>query len=335
VARLDYLNAWLGGRRTRLLGASGLRALLACASTEARCELLRRELPRAGLPAELVPDPLARAEAALREDWRREAAAVVEGAEGRRPRALLAAFLALDEAVAVKVILRGVSQGLPPDRTVAAAPPAPGLPETTLRAAAAAGRVEDAVDSLLAAGCALAGPVRDALPLREGGGLLPLELAADRAAFARARRACRGRSEDAALLRAHLDDRTDARNAATLLALAGAAPVEDPFVARGRRLTAAAFGGLLGAPAAAVRAAVAGLFGLPERDLALPWSADRALERVVGAWLRREARRRPLSLAVPLSYLADRLAEVHRIAVVMRGAALGLEGAEILDLAEA
>lgn len=335
MARLDYVNARLGARRARLLGAAGLRALLSCSSLEARIELLRQRGVCADLPADLGRDPLARVETELREGWRREAAAVGSDAEGARARGLLAAFLAMDDAAAVKAVVRGVAAGLPPERILAAAPPAAGLPDAALLAAASAAGVEAAVEALEAAGSSLAAPVRAALPLRAGGGLLPVEIAADRAAFARAREACGGRGEDAALLRRHVEDRADARNASTLLALGGAQPVGDLFVAGGRRIDGTAFGRLIGAPVARLRAAIAAAFRVGEGELALPWAADRALERAVAAPLRRAARSGPLSLAVPLSYLADRLAEVRRIAVVLRGAALGLDGAEILDLVEA
>lgn len=335
MGRLDYVNARLAARRAGLLGPPALRELLGRASLEARLELLRGKPLGAALPAELGGDPIAEAERALREGWRREAAAVLEDVEGRRPRALLAAFLDLDEATAVKAVLRGVAEGRPPEGTLAAAPPVPGLGEATLRAAAGAPGVEGAIEVLDAAGSALAAPVRAALGLRADWGLLALEIAADRAAFERARAACRRRGEDAALLRRHVEDRVDARNAASLLLLAGAPVTADAFVAGGRRLDEAGFRRLAGAAAGEVRAAVGAAFPGTDAALAAPWSADRAIERALVAPLRREARARPLSIAVPLAYLAERRAEVRRVALVLRGAALGLEAGEILDLAEA
>jgi V/A-type H+-transporting ATPase subunit C len=335
MARLDYVNARLGARRARLLGPPALRELLARATLEARVELLRGWPVGSVLPAALGADPLADVERALREGWRREAADLLADVEGARPRALLQAFLALEEATAVKAVLRGVAQGLPADRTLAAAPPVPGLGEAALQAAAGAPGVESAIEALASAGSALAAPVREALGLRGEGGLLPLEIAADRAAFARARAACRGGGEDAALLLGHLEDRVDARNAASLLELAGTPAAADFFVPGGRRLDEASFRRLLGAATGEVRAALGRAFPGTDAALAAPWSADRALERALLAPLRREARRRPLSIAVPLAYLAERRAEIRRVALVLRGAALGLEGGEILDLAEA
>jgi V/A-type H+-transporting ATPase subunit C len=334
VARLDYANARLGARRARLLGAAGLREVLAQATLEARIDLLRGLPLGALLPPAPGPDPLAAVEAALREAWRREAAAVLHDAEGTRARALLAAFLGLDEAQAVKAVLRGAAQGLAADRTLAAAPPVPGLDEAALRIAASAGGLEAAIEALAGAGSALAAPVREALPLRGERGLLPLEIAADRAAFERARLACRGGGEDAPLLLRHVEDRIDARNAATLLALAGAPPTGDAFIEGGRRIAGSELRRLAVAGAAELRGALARAFRATAAELASPWSADRALERALLAPLRREARLRPLSIAVPLAYLAERRSEVRRVALVLRGVALGLGGEEILELVE-
>lgn len=336
MARLDYANARLAARRARLLGAAGLRALLGCGTLEGRVAFLRARSLCPGLAGgDLGPDPLPRVEAALREEWRAEAAAVVDDAEGGRARRLVAAFLALGEARAVKAVLRGVRHGIPPDRTLAAAAPPPGLGDGAVRAAASAAGVEAALDALSDAGCELAAVARAALPLKAADGLLPVELDVDRAALARASAACRRGGEDAAILRRHVQDRADARNAATLLALAGAAPTADLFVPGGRRLAAGALAALAAGPAPAARAAIAAALGVREAELAAPWSAEAALDRATSAPLRRESRRSPLSLAVPLSYLADRLAEVRRIGLVLRGAALGVDATELLDLVEA
>jgi len=335
VARLDFTNARLGARRARLLGAAGLREVLARPSLEARLAVLRPLPLGAALPAGIGPDPLAEVEGALREAWRLEAAAMVASAEGARARALLEVFLGLEDAAAVKAVLRAVARGLPADRALAAAPPTPGLPEATLRAAAAAPTVAEAIERLAAAAGPLAAALREALPLGKEGDLLPLEVAADRAVVERARRAARGRGEDARLLLRHLEDRVDARNAATLLALAGTPPSADLFVAGGRRLPEPEFRRLAEGGTGALLAGLARLFPGEGAAFARPWSADRALERALIAPLRREARRRPLSIAVPLAYLAERRAEVRRVALVLRGAALGLPGDELLDLVEA
>uniref|UniRef100_UPI001F5677D6 V-type ATPase subunit n=1 Tax=Anaeromyxobacter oryzisoli TaxID=2925408 RepID=UPI001F5677D6 len=92
---------------------------------------------------------------------------------------------------------------------------------------------------------------------------------------------------------------------------------------------------LAAGPQPAARAAVAEVFPELAAAAAEPWAMERALEAAVLAPLRREARRAPLSLAVPLRYLLERREEVRRIALVLRGAALGLPLETILGLAEA
>lgn len=336
MARLDFANARLGARRARLTAAATLRELLARPSLDARLELVR-DLPLGARAAAGGVDPIATVERALREALQREGLALLEDAEDRRVRALLTAYLALDEAAAVKAVLRGAAQGAAIDRTLAAAPPVPGLDEEGLRFAAAASSLEGAVDALVAAGSELAAALREPLSQSESGreGLLPLELAVDRAAHARAASACRGRGEDAAVLRAHLADLADARNAATLLALAGAAPASSPWVPSGRRWSEAALDALARAGPVAARAAIAEGFPGTATALEHPWAADRALERACVAALRREARARPHSIAVPLAYLACRREEIRRVALVLRGAELALPGDELLELVEA
>ncbi len=335
MARLDYANARARARRSRLAGARTLRDLLARPTLPARLELVRALPAGAAVPAEPGLDPLGAVESGLREGLRREALALVEDAEGRRPRRLLVAWLALDEAATVKAVLRGVARGAALDRTLAAAPPVPGLPEEALRLAAAASSLEGAVEALAAAGSGLAAALSEALPRVQEEGLLPLEIAADRAALARAAAACRRGGEDGAILARHVADRADARNAMTLLALAGAPPAAEPWVPGGRRWDDAALATLARAGLEVARAAVARAFGLAAGALASPWSADRALESACAAALAREARARPLSLAVTLAYLAARREEIRRLALALRGADLGLPPEELLELVEA
>jgi V/A-type H+/Na+-transporting ATPase subunit C len=335
MARLDAANARVGARRARAPGPAELRELLARPTTEARLELLAHAPWGPALPDALAraPDPLGAVEAALRDGLRGEAASILESVEGARPRTLLVAWLDLEAAAAVKVIVRGIAAGEASDRIAALAPPAPSLPQERIRALAAAPSVEAVVGALAAWGSPLAPALREALPTRARHGLLPLEVAADRAALAWAREACRRGGEDGRILAAHLADRVDARNAATLLALAGSGG-GDLFLAGGLRLSAEEFGRLAAAGEAALRAGLARAFPGTDAALARPWSADLALEHGLAARLRREARRSPLSLAVPLAYLTERRAQARRIAVLLRAAALGLPGEEILDLVE-
>lgn len=335
MARLDRLNGRIGARRARLLDLAAFRAVLAAATTEARLERLRESAAGAALPADLGAGAaaLARAEAALRAAQREEALRLLDQVEGRRARGLLRAFLGLEEAEAVKAVLRGVAHGAPIDATLAAAPPAPDLPDAVLRAAAATPHLAAALDALAAAGSAVAAAAREAL---EGGSTLAaLELAADRAAHARARSACRRAGEDGRILARHLGDRVDARNAATLLALEGAAPSSGCWLAGGTRFDEAALAALAAEEPSAARRALEVAFDLSPGALATPWGAAVALEGAVLAPLRREARQLPLSLAVPLRHLLERRLEVRRAALLLRASAVGLPGEEILDLVEA
>lgn len=335
MSRLDRLNARLGARRPGLLDGPALRAVLAGASTEARLERLRATAAGAALPAELGAGEvaLARAEAALLAARQAEAAWLLGEVEGRRARGLLRAFLGLDEAEAVKAVLRGVTRGAPIDAILAAAPPSPALSSDALRAAAAAPGAEAALDLLVAAGSEIAAAARAALA--EGAAGPAIELAADRAAQARAVAACRGAGEDGRILARHLADRADARNAATLLALSGAAPAEACWLPGGARLDEAALTRLAAGEPEQARRAVAAAFGLAPEALATPWGAEVALERALLAPLRRASRLLPLSLAVPLRHLLERRAEARRAAVVLRAAAVGVSGEELLELVEA
>ena len=225
------------------------------------------------------------------------------------------------------------------DRTLAAAPPVPGpLRRRAARRRRGVRRSRPRVDVARRGGQRRRRrrPRRARASAAEHG-LLPLEIAADRAAFAGGERGLPPRAARTPRSCArHLGDRADARNAATLLALAGAPPAADALVPGGRRSRVRRCGALAALrEAGAVRAAIAAAFAVPRGRLASPWQAERALERGMVRSLRREARSRPLSLAVPLAYLAVRRAEVRRIALVLRGAALGLPADELLDLVEA
>lgn len=312
MARLDLANARIGARRGRLGGAPALRALLARGEAAA-------------------VDP-----AALRERLGRERLELLGWVEGARARRLLRAWLDLDEAAAVKAVLRGVAAGEPVDRIVAAAPLTPALGPEVLRRAAGAESVAGAALVLAGAPSPVAAAAGAALASAEpGAGLVAVELAADRAAVIRARAACRGRGEDARVMARALAALADARNAATLLVLAGAIPGTPPWIDGGLRWDAAGLDRLARAGAGEARAAVAAAFRLPAEAVATPARAERALEAAHVRGLRREARGRPLSLAVPLAYLAARREEVRRTALVARGAAVGVDADELLDLVEA
>jgi V/A-type H+/Na+-transporting ATPase subunit C len=337
VARLDLVNARVAARRTRLLGPAGLRDLAARSTLEARLALLRTGGWAAAVPAEGEASGLEAVEAGLRRAQQGEAGWLLGQVEGTVARGVLAAFLGLAEADALNAVLRGVAAGTALEQILAAAPATPGLDEGPLRAAAAAPSVEAVVEVLAGAGHRFAAALAAALPQRDQLGLAPLELAVERAAVAEARAATRWAGEDGRVLRAHLSDRVDVRNAALLLGLAGSGTppgAEGLFLDGGRRLAVARLVSLAGAPVAEVLAALGPAF-TGAMALATPWGAELALERAALERVRREARARPLSVAVPVAYLLERRSEARRIAVLLRGSAFELPTGQVLDLLEA
>jgi V/A-type H+-transporting ATPase subunit C len=65
-----------------------------------------------------------------------------------------------------------------------------------------------------------------------------------------------------------------------------------------------------------------------------PFTVDEFLQQVLRQQMRREARVHPLSLAVALSFVLERRAEVQRIRLVLRGAEFGVPAEELVALVE-
>jgi V/A-type H+-transporting ATPase subunit C len=330
VARLDHVNARVGGRRARLIGGEGLRELLLRPSLDARIELLQRS----GRLAAGV-EGLQAVEAGLRQGLRDDEARLCREVEGATARLLLAAALGIQEGQALKVLVRGASAGVDPERLVELAPPTEALPEPLLRQLARAASPDALVARLWEEASPYAEPMRSALTARAREGLLPVEVAIDRVAYGRVEAAARRRGEDAAVLGDWLADLTDARNAITLLAMGGAAPSSDLFLPGGRRIGPPEFARLARGGHDARRQLAAQLVPCDPERLRDAATADRLLARGALRRITRAARRAPLSLAVPLAWIGARREEVRRIAVVLRGAELGLSGDSILDLVEA
>jgi V/A-type H+-transporting ATPase subunit C len=333
MARLDHVNARVGGRRSRLLRGDELRELLLRPGLAARIELLERS-GRLGLEP-LREVALATVEARLRQGIREDEARLLGEVEGRSARRLLAAALGIEEAKALKVLVRGTSAGIPPERLVELAPPTDGLPEPRLRELARAPSPEALVGLLDAAASPYAEPMRAALLSRARTGLVPVEVAIDRVAYGRVEEAAMRGGEDARILGDWLAELADGRNALTLLAMGDAVPGADLFLPGGRRLGAALFARLARGSGEARRSAAAALVPCEPGRLVDPASADRLLARSLLRRITLAARRAPLSLAVPLAWIGARREEVRRIGVVLRGAELGLAGDVLLDLAEA
>ncbi len=343
MARCDFANARLGARRSRFLGPTGLRELLTRPSLEARLDLLR-----ASAYGPVVPPPgsgadsIAALERGLAALCQRELLRIAADLEGRLPRRLLRAWLALDEAEALKTVFRGLARAEPVDRILSLAEPTPGLGWDELRALASAPSAAEGVGRLAAARSPFAPAAAGALPgLGRPGGAARLEVALDRVAYERAFEAARGRGEDRRVLARLVALRADLANAATLLKLEGTGLAAELFLPGGRRLPERRFRELAGLPRPDLPAAVSPLLPGPAlragaaEAMARHPGADHLFRRALELGLRREARRRPLSVAVPLSFLQDRRAEMRRIRLVLRGAEFGLPADDFVTLLEA
>jgi V/A-type H+-transporting ATPase subunit C len=329
MARLDRVNARVGARRSALIGPEGLRDLLLGPTLAARISLL---VGSGRLPEPPSPATLGAVEGALRTRLREDEALLLREVEGARPRRLLASAFGLEEARAIKVLLRGVATGAPPERTCALAPVSAALPAAVIATLARAASPEALAERLAAIGSPYAAAVRGALGARDRHGLLPAELAIDRAAHGRVEEAAAGLGEDARLLRDWLAERTDLRNATTLLSLGAALPERDLFLPGGARLGRATFEALAREEPPGRRVALAARVPCEAARLADPATAERLLEQVTVRRLTQRARRAPLSLAVPLAWMEARREEVRRIALLLRGAELGMGGDAILEL---
>lgn len=343
--RLETANARIGARRSRLLRREDFHALLAQPTVEGQAEVLRGLAPELEIP--WVNASITAIEAALRAHQSKEESEILAAVAGSRARALLRAWLGLEEADAVKAVARALLFGGQLDESTAAAPATPGLESEVVRAALSAHSVEKAMAILAESGSSVAQAAADAWapfadhPERVRSGLPALELAADRAAFARAFRVARGSAEDAGLLREHLEDLVDVRNARTVLLgvghpqePAGDGSDEGPFLPGGRRLSMDDLRTFARLEAPRRREALSERLKVPALALGSAALAEVTLEAALSARLRRKARLLPLSLAVPLAYLADRSLEMRRLALTFRGAALGLPGEELLPLVE-
>jgi V/A-type H+-transporting ATPase subunit C len=334
MARLDQINARVGARRSRLMGPEGLRELLICPTQAARLELLLHSGRLPALPGEADGDPLTVVEAMLHAGLRSDEALLLRDVEGARPRRLLSAALGLQDRQALKALLRRTAAGAGSEQPTPIVAVSAASPERLPEEIVGAPSPEALAERLAAARSPFAEPLRAALRERDRLGLLPAEVAIDRIAFSRVAGAVE-RGEDGARLQDWLATLADVRNATTLLAMGAATPVLDLFVPGGTRMGADAFSRLAGASLDARRAAVAALVPCPSDRLVEPSSAERLLESSATRRLTLAARRAPLSLAVPLAWIEARREEIHRIALVLRGAALGLPGELILELAEA
>jgi vacuolar-type H+-ATPase subunit C/Vma6 len=339
MARCDRVNATVGALRARLLGRAGLRALLARPDLAARVALLRegdaalaRELPAGAAPGEV--------EEALARRARAEALRLLALLEGARARELVRAVLLVEEVRGLEALLHRVARARTGSGAAALLAPSAWFPPGLVADLAAAGDLAQAAAALAAHGSPFAAPVREALPLQgKPSGALRLDAALLRAAFDEAFRIATGRGEDALVARGVLAAQVDLANAATLLApgvreraglLLPRGRIPPEALARLERLAPARAAGAL-----ARLLATAWDADVDAAALALPLAAERHLEHALLRGLRRLARARPLSVAVPIAYAAERRAEARDVGLAIGAAEARLPAAELAGLLEA
>lgn len=342
MAVIDYANARAAAMRGRLLGRRGVADLLAQADLEARLALLARTDYGPAIARHLAaaPDPLTGAERGLAARLSEDQAALDRFLRGDRRRALFRAMLAFADGLALKTVLRGLDRGARPERILPLLAPTPSLDRPALEALVGEGSVRRAIDLLVTWRSPYGIPLLTAWPDYERRKeLLLLEAALDRALFARAFAAARTGGGDGRLLLPLLAERVDLTNAATLLKLAGAPGAREFFLPGGRLLDAARYAAFAALPAGALREALAhaGRRGRQRwlaamAEAADPFDLDQAARRAAASSVAALARREPLSLAVPLAFLAEREAEVRRLRLVLRGAAFGIRAERLVAL---
>lgn len=342
MAVVDYANARVAAMRSRLLGRRGVADLLAQPDLEARLALLGRTDYGPALAAHLAAasDPLAGVERALRARLTEDQAALDRFLRGARRRTLFRAMLAFADGFALKTLLRGLERGERPERILALLAPTPTLDGPALEALVAEGAVRRAVDLLATWRSPYGLPLLDAWPEYERRkDLLVLEATLDRALFARAFAAARRGGRDGRLLSPLLAERVDLANAMTLFKLAGTPAAREFFLPGGRLLDEARYAAYAALDPADLRPALAHR-ARRERvrwlaamtEAADPFDLDQIARRAASTSLRALARREPLSLAVPLAFLAEREAEVRRLRLVLRGAAFGVSADRLVEL---
>jgi len=344
MAQGDYAVGRLGGARSRLLAARGLTDLLSRADLSGRMEVLRPSIWGRSLPA-TVPGRTPEVEdleAALAQVAQREIERVVGDLQGARRRHFQA-FLLAHEAASLKGPLRALSRGLKPEEATSWLEPSPTLGRDELLELAAATDAAAVAEKLAAWKNPFAAAVAEhAAGFRNPGGLLRLEVALDRQAVDAALREARGPGDDRGVLRRLTAARADLANATLLLALGGIPDHLELCVPGGGRIGASelrSLSTLAGRPlAAALARLLSDLLGPPELTaprLESPLTADHLFGRALAREARIEARRSPLSLALPCAFALDVFEELRRVRLVLRATELGFPPAALVDLLEA
>ncbi len=339
----DYANARLAGMRSRLLGTPRILDLLAQPHLAARIEVLKHSDYGVTLAQELTRgDPMRDTERALSRRFAGDVRATLHFLAGDRHEPVLRSVLGILDAWALKAVLRGVAVRAPVDDLVSLVAPTPSFDLAALVELCRQRDVKAVVDLLATWMSPLWPPLARAWPdYSRRHDLGALELALDRAVFARALAATKGAGRHRRLLRSVIATQIDLVNAATLLKLAGHGEEPALFIVGGAALTAVRWHALARLAEPRLRAA---LFALaPLRRLAPAGDPSKLsaldLEQLLARALResvtRLARVEPLSLLVPLAFVLNRQAEIQHIRLALRGAALGVPAADLLPRLEA
>jgi vacuolar-type H+-ATPase subunit C/Vma6 len=333
----DFALARIGGARSGLLAAAGLRDLIARAGQAERLAALRSTLWAPAADAATLEE----AEAAIEARALREARTVLADLEPSARR-LVDAFLLPEDARALRGALRAVAGALAPERAALLLAPTPGLGRERLREIAACPDGAAVAERLSSWSSPFAEVLRTATDLRKPAALAAVEVALDRKAADTLRRAGRGPGVDRRALRELAGARADLVAAASLLALSSEPGREAFPVEGGDRLGPAAVDRISRLPSTEVPAALASALGDLLGDpasaataLASPALADHRLGRALARHAHLIARRSPLTVAVPCAWLVEVGEELRRVRLVLRATAEGFPPGALLDLLEA
>jgi V/A-type H+/Na+-transporting ATPase subunit C len=339
----DYANARIRAMAGRLLGQKGITDLLAQPSLAARLDYLKRTAYGESLAAHLMrePDSLRAAERAVGAQLSTDLLQINRFLRGEPVLPLFHAVLGFEDAWTLKTVLRGIAQGEPPDRIFTLVAPTPEFDDPALGELVRQKDVKAVVDLLTTWRSAYGSPLTSAFArYRTHRELFLLEVALDQFVFSAALHAARADGEDGEILLQFLENHIDLANVGTLLKRADGGRCDDLFIPGGRSVSLHRFQQLSSLKEKDLREALVAS-GRPQLDSrlaaidgAVPFTVDQILQQTLRKAIEREARVHPLSLAVPLSFMLERRAEVQRIRLVLRGAEFGVPAAELVALVE-
>lgn len=343
MACCDYANARIRAMEGRFLGQKGITDLLVQPSLAARLDYLKRTAYSELLAAHLMrePDALRAAERAVRAQLSADLLRMDRFLRGEPVLPLFRAVLGFEDAWTLKTVLRGIGQGEPPDRIFTLVAPTPEFDDSALGELVRQKDVKAVVDLLTTWRSPYAFPLAEAFArYKTHQELFLLEVALDQFVFSEALNAARGDGEDGEILLQFLENHIDLANVGTLLKRAGGGRCDDLFIPGGRSVSLYRFQHLASLNEKDLREALAAS-GRPRLDSrlaatdgAVPFAVDHILEQALRKEIERQARVHPLSVAVPLSFILERRAEVQRIRLVLRGAEFGVPAAELVALVE-